>query len=231
MVTKPSLPQDIKTITVTDFIEDKGNVINRPPFVLYCKGNTDLFYEAFDYGVSIIGSREATPNGVGMAQKLAKHCAEKNYPVVCPLCPGIAEQAIATSLSNNGKPIVFLSSGFDNIYPPSMKELAELVAEKGLLITEYPPDVKINQKNIAARNRIIGALPKATIIVEAKKHSGTLITAAFALNAGRDVGVVPQQVNPEDACNEMIRDGAFPVIDETDIDLMLSKGGDEAWKN
>lgn len=218
---KPQLPEGVNAITILEMSERLQRIFNQQPFVLYYKGDIGLLEEAFDKGVGILGSRNATDYGLLKAVELSRYCAFSGYPVVCSLAKGIEEQAIRACLEVGGKPVVFLASSLDQIYPSELKGLAEEVAEKGLLITEYPPNTYITGDKVVRRSRLTGALPKVSVVIEADKRSGTMITVGFALNAGRDVGAVPTHVGKNDGANYLIQQGAYPVLKGEDIDTLL----------
>jgi DNA processing protein len=156
-----------------------------PPLLLYYRG---ILPDPEQTLISIVGTR--TPSGAGRAQayRLGYELGAAGIPVVSGLARGIDSMAHRGNLEGRGKTIAVLGNGLDSVYPVSNRGLALKILESGgCLISEYAPGVPPYKWHFPARNRIIAALGRATIVVEAPEHSGSLITAQYALDQGRDV--------------------------------------------
>ncbi len=178
------------------------------PLVLYAKGNVDLLNsECF----SIVGSRKSLPLSIKLAEDFAKSLSGAGLTLVSGIAEGVDETVLKTALENTGRVISVLGGGFDNIYPASNRELVEKIIEKGLVITEYTPEVKAVPYNFPIRNRIIAGLSKGTLVVSGAIKSGTQYTANYALEYGRDLFAVPYSVgiNSGTGCNYLIKNGAM----------------------
>lgn len=170
--------------------------------------------------VSIVGSRKATPYGKGQAGLLAEGLAALGVPVVSGLAYGIDAAAHKGSLKGGGPTLAVLGSGPDIIYPSGHAQLAaRIVAEGGMLLSEFPPGVAPYPGNFPKRNRILVGMSLATVVVEAGLRSGSLVSANLALAEGREVMAVPGLVsNPlTRGCHQLIRDGATLVEGVEDI--------------
>lgn len=184
---------------------------NRPVF-LYIRGNIENLYEDC---VAIVGSRNASIYGRDVARKIAKELADRNINIVSGLAAGIDKFAHLGALeSKTGKTIAVLGTGIsDNeIYPFENKKLFENILEnKGTIISEFKLGTKPLKYNFPLRNRIISGLSKKLIVVEAAQNSGSLITADFALEQGKDIYAVPGNITSENSVgtNELIKQGAY----------------------
>lgn len=184
---------------------------NRPVF-LYIRGNIENLYEDC---IAIVGSRNASIYGRNVARKIAKELADRNINIVSGLAAGIDKFAHLGALeSKTGKTIAVLGTGIsDNeIYPFENKKLFENILEsKGTIISEFKLGTKPLKYNFPLRNRIISGLSKKLIVVEAAQNSGSLITADFALEQGKDIYAVPGNITSENSVgtNELIKQGAY----------------------
>ena len=184
---------------------------NRPVF-LYIRGNIENLYEDC---IAIVGSRNASIYGRNVARKIAKELADRNINIVSGLAAGIDKFAHLGALeSKTGKTIAVLGTGIsDNeIYPFENKKVFENILEnKGTIISEFKLGTKPLKYNFPLRNRIISGLSKKLIVVEAAKNSGSLITADFALEQGKDIYAVPGNITSENSVgtNELIKQGAY----------------------
>ena len=163
-----------------DFPEMLTQGITAPP-VLFLRGNVQLLHKP---SAAIVGSRHATPQAMRIAKDFGRALSEKDIPV--------------------------WGTGIDRIYPPSNKNLAYEIAEKGLIVSEFPLDTRPFAGNFPRRNRLIAALSQVTLVVEAALESGSLITAKLAAEMGREVMAVPGSIdNPHSkGCHKLIKDGA-----------------------
>ena len=184
------------------------------PISLYVKGNTKILNSK---SIAIVGCRDATTYGQNSAKYFGYNLAKEGICVVSGLAKGIDSYAHIGALGasgksdSNGKTIAVLGNGLDMIYPQENIELANMIIEKGgAIISEYPLGTKPDKMNFPARNRIVSGMSKGVLVVEAKEKSGTLITVDFALEQGRDVFVVPGNINSVHSVgtNRLIKEGA-----------------------
>ena len=187
-----------------------------PPISLYVKGNIEKLNNK---NIGIVGCRECTAYGKKSAEYFAYNLSKQNINIVSGLAKGIDSYAHLGSL-NTGNTIAVLGNGLDIIYPKENLELAnEIIKRGGTIISEYPCGTKPDKMKFPARNRIISGISKGVIVVEAKEKSGTLITVDFALEQGRDVFVVPGNINSINSVgtNDLIKQGARLVTTYEDI--------------
>ena len=201
---------------------DKLKNIYDPPSKLYILGNKELLKQK---SVAIVGARKATQYGKIVAYEFSKELAEKGINIISGLAIGIDTCAHigaiqAQNISNIGKTITVLGSGINNIYPKQNIELArKIIKSGGCIISEYPLDTKPEKLNFPQRNRIISGLSDGVLVVEASKTSGSLITAEFALEQGKEVFAIPGNITKEGSkgCNELIKDGATIITSSQEI--------------
>ena len=178
-----------------------------PPPMLFVRGNVGLLHCP---SVAIVGSRHATPQALRIAHDFGRSLSERGIPVVSGMAAGIDAAAHRGALAADGGTVAFWGTGIDRIYPPSNKNLAYEIAEKGLIVSEFPLDTRPFAGNFPRRNRLIAALSQVTLVVEAALESGSLITAKLAAEMGREVMAVPGSIdNPHSkGCHKLIKDGA-----------------------
>lgn len=189
--------------------------IYNPPIILYYKGQLET--EALR--VAIVGSRRFTPYGEGLAGEFASALAKAGITVVSGAARGIDTFAHRGALKA-GRTVAVLGCGLDVSYPPENRQLlANIAASGGAIISEYGPGIKPLPAFFPARNRIISGLSRGTLVVEAAKHSGSLITAEMAINEGRDVFAIPGSIYAKSSqgCNHLIQQGAKLVQQPADI--------------
>ena len=170
--------------------------------------------------VAIVGSRKPTPYGKSVTEKIVHALAEHNVPIISGLALGIDSIAHKAALKFNTPTIAVMARGLNGIYPASHFSLSrEIVKAGGALISTYPADMPAQPYHFLERNRIISGLSSIVIVTEAAVKSGTLNTASHALEQGKDVFAVPGNItSPMSAgCNRLIRQGAQPLIDTSDI--------------
>ena len=189
-----------------DFPEMLTQGITSPP-VLFLRGNAELLHIP---SAAIVGSRHATPQAMRIAKDFGRALSEKGIPVVSGMASGIDTAAHQGALQADGGTIAVWGTGIDRIYPPSNKNLAYEIAERGLIVSEFPLDTRPFAGNFPRRNRLIAALSQLTLVVEAALESGSLITAKLAAEMGREVMAVPGSIdNPHSkGCHKLIKDGA-----------------------
>jgi DNA processing protein len=191
--------------------------IYAPPCVLYVWGELESFCDSLL--IAIVGTRQITEYGFEAATKLAMGLARSGAVVVSGLALGVDGTAHKGSLKANGKTIAVIGCGLDYAYPTTHIELKRLISKNGAVVSEYPPGIRPDKFTFPMRNRIIAGLSQGTVVVEAGKKSGALITAAYAAESDRDVFAVPGSIfNPmSEGTNKLIRDGAKPVCSSLDI--------------
>ena len=188
--------------------------IHDPPIVLYIKGSLPLR----NY-ISVVGTRKPSKYGMHMAEKLSGELAERGATVVSGMARGIDTYAHIGALKGNGMTIAVLGSGVDVIYPYENKGLYQKIISSGAVVSEYPPGTRPRKEYFPRRNRIIAGLSLGTLVVEAPEKSGALITASFALSAGREVFAIPgrSDFGRFKGTNKLIKDGAKLVETVDDI--------------
>ena len=196
--------------------------LHKPPQRLYISGDTKLWESLKDRpAVAIVGSRKTTDYGRETTKYFVNALGARGVIIVSGLALGIDSIAHQAALDAGTPTIAVLPAGFKNIYPRSHMGLARRIVDSGgVLVSEYPPDEKIAYKgNFVARNRIIAGLADVLLIPEAVKKSGSLHTANFALNIGRDIFAVPGPINSpsSEGCNNLIKTGAYMADDVNDI--------------
>ena len=189
------------------------------PLKLYVLGNKEILKQL---GIAIVGSRNATEYGRKVALQFAKDLSTKGINIISGLALGIDTCAHLGTLYQDsvGKTIAVLGGGLDEIYPKQNIELAKQIIKcGGCIISEYPLGTKSQKLHFPQRNRIISGLSKGVLIVEASENSGSLITADFALEQGRDVFAVPGNISSSTSfgTNNLIKQGAKLVTSYEDI--------------
>jgi len=190
--------------------------IPHPPPVLYIRGDIQPNDE---WSIAIVGTRRATNYGKQATIDIVGFLARNRITVVSGLARGIDGVAHDESLKSGGRTIAVLGSGVDIIYPPEHRKLAERIIENGALISDYPPGTSVEASNFPPRNRIISGMSRAVVVIEAGRKSGALITAAFAVEQGKDVFAVPGTIYaPQSSgANLLIQQGAFPLLNPNDL--------------
>ncbi|MBQ8389944.1 MAG: DNA-processing protein DprA [Oscillibacter sp.] len=206
----------ILTIQDAEYPSRLKNIYD-PPVLLYSKGRLPAIDE--EAAVAVVGTRDCTPYGVSCARKLGHGLAKGGAVVVSGLAKGVDAEASRAALRAGGFTVGVVGNGLDIAYPASSRFLYEDTAAGGVLLSEYPPGTRPAAGHFPARNRIISGLCVATVVVEAPEKSGALITAANALDQGRDVFAVPGPIDAPTSvgCNRLIRDGAGLAADAWDI--------------
>ncbi len=190
--------------------------ITQSPFVIYLKG--DLIEEDI-WGIAIVGTRRYSDYGRQVTGELARMLAGYGITVISGLARGIDGIAHQNSLDAGGRTIAVLGSGIDKIYPPEHKKLAERIVSQGALLSDYPIGTPPDGSNFPPRNRIISGLSKITIVIEAGKKSGALITAGYAAEQGKEVFAVPGKITSPGSkgTNLLIKQGAHPLLSAQDV--------------
>ena len=196
---------------------DRLRNIYDPPIVLYVRGYMpDVDDEAV---VAVAGTRNCTPYGVSAAERTGYGLAGRGAIVVTGLARGIDSAATRGALRGQGRVMGVIGSGLDVVYPAENKSLFDDVAGNGAILSEYPPGTPALPGHFPARNRILSGLSLGVAIIEAPKKSGALITAARALEQGRDVFSLPGNVGAVscEGSNALLREGAIPFLSADDI--------------
>jgi DNA processing protein len=191
--------------------------IYHPPPLLYGKGAIDRLCLP---QLAIVGSRHATHSGLQNTQLFAKHLSQHGFVITSGLALGVDGAAHQATLSTQGKTVAVMATGIDAIYPRKHQYIADkIVAEGGTLVTEFPPNTPPKADHFPRRNRIISGLSLGVIVVEAAIKSGSLITAKYALEQGREVFAIPGSIhNPQSkGCHQLIKQGATLVESSQDI--------------
>jgi DNA processing protein len=199
-----------------------------PPAVLFGRGDAGLLprLDAQDI-VTIVGSRRPSSYGRELASGLGREVAAAGLTVVSGMAIGIDSRAHRGALEAGGLTIAVLGTGVDVQYPPRHAPLYEEIVERGLVVSELPPGTLARRWTFPARNRIMAALGRMTVVVEARERSGSLITAEMAQDLSREVGAVPGRVGSSSAAgtNNLLRDGASVIRGAEDVlDSMLGVG-------
>lgn len=190
--------------------------IYAPPPVLFVKGKVDSFA---GHACAVVGTRGASQYGRNAAAHIVKKLVEKQVAVVSGLALGIDTVAHQTCLDCGGVTIAVLGCGLDTVYPAANRELSERIAESGALVSEFDLGSLPEAYHFPRRNRIISGLSAGVLVVEAPERSGSLITAGYALQQGRDVFAVPGSIfsNASAGTFNLLRSGAIPVRSGDDI--------------
>lgn len=214
---------NVRIITLVD--EDYPSCLRElsdPPLVLYVRGRLP---ENSDRSVAIIGSRRVSAYGERVATLMGESAAECGYTVISGMALGIDTIAQSAVVKLMGRTVGVLGGGLLHMYPKENIPLArEIINCGGAVISEFPLNWPISRHNFPRRNRIVAALSRGVVVVEAGLESGAMITARLALEMGRDVFAVPGRVDNSQAkgCHKLIKEGAALVEDFDDVMLALS---------
>ena len=183
---------------------------NSPP-VLYVKGEV---LPRDEWAVAVVGTRTPRAYGRQIVDEIASGLARSGITVVSGLARGIDSLAHRAALRAGGRTLAVLGCGIDIVYPQEHTSLAKNIAERGAVITEYPLGTKPEAGNFPPRNRIISGLALGTLVIEAGKRSGALITADYALEQGREAFALPGNVNSSKSVgtNRLIQEGAAKLV-------------------
>lgn len=187
-----------------------------PPLCLYVKGTLS---SADTLALAIVGSRRASLYGLSCAEKFSYDLAQYGIMVVSGLARGVDTHAHAGALKAKGRTLAILGSGLNSVYPPENTKLAEKIAANGAVISEFPLNTEPLARNFPRRNRVISGLSLGTIVVEAARNSGALITADFALEQSREVFAIPGKVDSATSVgtNRLIKQGAKLIESVEDV--------------
>jgi len=206
-----------KVITIADENYPSSlKAIYDPPPILYVKGN---LLPADSYAISVVGTRNATTYGIKVAEQLSGQLASRGITIVSGMAHGIDTFAHNGALNAKGRTIAVMGCGLDIIYPAENSSLFEKIISSGAVISELPMGTKPHRGMFPRRNRIISGMSLGTLVVEASKQSGAMITVDCALEQGREVFAVPGQIfsDTSKGTNELIKQGAKLVDSVEDI--------------
>ncbi len=181
--------------------------ISNPPVILLVRGAL----EDSDWpSLSVVGSRRMTTYGQRAAEKILTPIAQQGITIVSGLAYGVDTLAHQIALQNDARTIAVLGNGIDEIYPKQNQNLAKKIIENGAIISEFLPGTEARPEYFPVRNRIVAGLSQGTLIIEAAAKSGSLITAQYAMDFGREVFAVPGEIFHHQAAgtNQLISDGA-----------------------
>ncbi len=206
---------DLITVHDKEYPSNLRNIYSSP-ILIYKKGN---IINSDNISIAIVGSRNATSYGLKTAYDLAKSLAKRGITIISGLARGIDTAAHKGAIDGGGRTIAVLGCGIDVVYPPENKKLIKEIINCGAVISEFPLGTIPDARNFPQRNRIISGISKGTLIVEANKKSGSLITADFALEQNREVFAVPGPIYSRfsEGTNNLIKDGAKIVTCVEDI--------------
>jgi DNA processing protein len=187
-----------------------------PPLLLYVQGKVELLNRR---SLAIVGSRNASAQGVDNARSFAAHLSRQGWTIVSGMAFGIDGAAHEGGLAGPGSTVAVVGTGLDRVYPARHRTLAHRIATTGALVSEFAPGTPPLAQNFPMRNRIIAGLARGTLVVEAALQSGSLITARQAAEYGREVFAVPGSIHSplSRGCHALIRQGAKLVEGADDI--------------
>lgn len=195
--------------------------IHNPPRNLFCRGNTRLLSKRC---ITIVGTREATRYGYSVLNiLLKKYIGLLDVCIVSGMARGIDTAVHSRCLELGIPTMAVIAGGVENIYPASSGYIYEEICKKGLVIAEYDGKVDMHKGMFPMRNRILAGISDTTVVIEAGLKSGSLLTANLALEFGRDVFVVPGDINKESSqgCNMLIKQGAEVMASPEDFMAIL----------
>lgn len=190
--------------------------IFKPPFVLFYKGNISLLHDS-NKKIAVIGSRENSDYGKKNTEYICNGLVKENITVVSGLAKGIDSLSHKICLESNGNTIAVIGNGLNVFYPKENESLYKEIAEKGLIISEYPPNIMPTSTNFPKRNRILAGISDGIVVIEAKEKSGTMNTVSHALENGKPIFCIPERNNNNSGCNKLIKEGAKLIENVEDI--------------
>ncbi len=190
--------------------------IDHAPPVLYTRGS---LAEEDIWALTIVGTRSVSAYGRQVTHRLASELASAGLTVISGLARGVDAEAHRAALETRGRTIAVLGCGLDTIYPPEHRNLAAQIIQNGALMSIFPLGAKPEAKNFPPRNRVLSGLARGVLITEAGIKSGALLTAAYALEQGREVFAVPGNITAHGSTgtNQLIQEGACPVLSAQDV--------------
>ena len=229
----PPAPRELETLARTGTLavpfgsagypERVARLTDAPPLFLV-QGDPELLCAP---AVAIVGARAATAYGRATAQRFATALARAGLVVVSGLAAGVDAAAHTAVLDAGGRTVAVLACGPERVYPLRHRELSRRVAASGALVTEFPVGTPPRAAHFPLRNRIISALARAVLVVEARVRSGSLVTARHAADQGVDVWAVPGPVDSpaSGGTNRLLRDGAYVALEPDEMLEALARDG------
>jgi DNA processing protein len=193
--------------------------VDSSPAILYGRGDCLPLLLERPFWVTVIGTRQPTPYGERVTRAIVSGLSLHGCVIASGMARGVDTLAHQTALEHQGLTVAVLGCGLDLVYPPENKALMGKICQEGVVLSEHPPGVPPRRQHFPARNRILSALSDVTAVMEASRQSGTLITAGYAADQGRDVFAVPGGIfePTSDGCHQLIRDGAHLLVSAADI--------------
>jgi len=187
-----------------------------PPILLYVSGKVPLLSSP---ALAIVGSRNATPQGLKNAHSFARALSDTGLAIVSGMALGVDTAAHRGGLEGPGSTIAVLGTGIDIVYPRRSGSLSEEIAAKGALVSEFPLGTPPHAGNFPRRNRLISGLARGCLVVEAALDSGSLITARLATDQGREVFAIPGSIHSplSKGCHALIKQGAKLIESAQDV--------------
>lgn len=198
--------------------------IDQAPPVIYLRGS---LADVDEWAITMVGMRSVSPYGRQVTYQLASELAANGIVIVSGLARGVDAEAHQAALEAGKRTIAVLPCGLDMIYPPEHRKLAARIVQQGALMTPFPLGTVPKAANFAPRNRMLSGLGRGVLVTEAGIKSGSLITASYALEQGREVFAVPGNITAQGSSgtNRLIQDGAHPVLAAQDILDVLKLDG------
>ena len=210
---KKKLKSQYTTLFSHDYPEQL-KLINCPPFVLYYYGNLSLVK---DKSIGVVGMREVNDYGKRATCEFVKQLVEKDYVIVSGMARGVDTVAHQSAIEKGGQTIAVLGTGIEYCYPRENQNLYDELKMHYLVMSEYPFMTAPKRKLFPFRNRIISGLSNSILVTQARQRSGTMITAGYALEQGKEVYCIPSRYDDYNGCNELIKQGAKMVTNVYDI--------------
>jgi len=195
--------------------------ISGAPLLLFVNGDIGVLHLP---SLAMVGSRNPTRGGTRNAIEFSRHLARGGYTIISGLAQGIDTAAHRGALDVDGRTVALLGHGIDRVYPAQNRDLAHQIAATGALVSEYPLGAPPDKRHFPERNRLISGLSLGTLVIEAARRSGSLITARLSAEQGREVFALPGSIhNPlARGCHQLIRQGAKLVETAADINAELA---------
>ncbi len=192
-----------------------------PPTILYYLGNPELLTRVC---LAVVGTRRPSPYGIAATERLSHDLAELGLVIVSGMARGIDTAAHRATLQSGGATIAVFGCGVDLVYPAENRRLRDEIAERGLLVSEFPIGAPAYPQNFPIRNRIVSGLSAGVLVVEGAQYSGSAITARLAIEQGREVFAVPGNITSRASWgpNLLIKQGAHLIQEATDVVDALS---------
>ena len=212
--------RNIAAVTVvSEDYPDKLKSISAPPLVLYCKGDASLLKSR---AFGIVGSRKSLPLSLSLASEYTKALSKAGFTIVTGIAEGVDTAVLSAATDCGARPVSVIAGGFDNVYPKSNASLFEKVVKNGLAVTESPPETTPLPFLFPVRNRIIAGLAEGVLIASGGLKSGTLYTAEYAEEFGRDVFAVPYSpgVASGAGCNELLKRNPHIMLTDSPKDIL-----------